>query len=133
MAPGRPAILVAELEHPDQLDEASVRRVRSYERAGFRKVDPELIQYYQPDFRAPEMIAASGGPQPVPLQLCLREAGRPPLEELSGARLRRIVAALDQIYGVPNDCAVHRAFDLRRYPAETAVVRMFPLTTRDQR
>ena len=133
IAPGRPPMLVAELDHPDPCDEGSIRRLRSYERAGFRTVDSRMIPYYQPDFRAPEMIAASGAPQPVPLQLCLREVGRPPLEALSGARLRRIVAALYQIYGVPNDGAMHPALDLRRYPAEAAVVRMFPLTTPDQR
>lgn len=99
LAPGLPVTLAAELEYAQDADEISMRRLRGYERAGFRKVDPRAVHYHQPDFRAPEEIAASGGTRPLPLQLCLREVGRPPLETISGARLRRIVAALYRMYG----------------------------------
>ncbi|MFN8642745.1 MAG: hypothetical protein U0802_14240 [Candidatus Binatia bacterium] len=41
-------------------------RLRSYDRAGFRKIDPDAVRYAQPDFRPPAEIDASSV-QPVPL------------------------------------------------------------------
>lgn len=130
IAPDLRTTLVAELEPADRMDDLSIRRLRSYERAGFRKIDPRMVRYFQPDFRAPEVIAADGGSQPVPFELCLREVGRPPFENISGARIRRIVAAVYRMYGVgmPGETMAHPALDLTNYPPDTAAVRMFPPT-----
>lgn len=90
--------LAAEMEYADARDEQRLARLRAYERAGFRKVDPSVLKYHQPDFRAPEVIDATGGPQPVPFQLLLRRVGREGETEISGAGVREIVAALHGLY-----------------------------------
>ena len=129
-APGLPITLVAEMEYDDAADAASVIRLRAYEKGGFRKVDPRAVDYHQPDFRAPAAIDAGGGPQPVPFQLCVRRVGDEDAAAITGAQLRRIVAALYRNYGSqfrPQDMA-HPALDLARYPADDAVIPLLPPT-----
>ena len=125
-APGTPITLVAELEYDDADDEARAIRLRAYEKGGFRKVDPRAVHFHQPDFRTPAEIDAGGGAQPVPFQLCLRRVGGEDAESITGAHLRRIVAALYRIYGPqfrPQDMA-HPALDLAAYPADDALIAM---------
>ena len=57
-------------------DASRMIRLQAYEKAGFRKIDPALIHYYQPDFRAPDVIDATGGTRPLPFQLLVRRIGR---------------------------------------------------------
>ena len=125
MAAGCPAAspitLVAEMEHPDpyspnpvggsrgrsphQLElpdpQASNRlnRLAAYEKAGFKKVDPAAVSYFQPDFRPPGQIDASGGPRPLPFGLILRRVGREEEQVIRGVELREIVECLYRMYG----------------------------------
>ena len=125
-APDMPITLVAEMEYDDAADDARAIRLRAYEKGGFRKVDPRVVHFHQPDFRTPAEIDARGGARPLPFQLCIRRVGEEGAESITGAHLRRIVAALYRIYGPqfrPEDMA-HPALDLAPYPADDAVIGM---------
>lgn len=98
--PGGDAItLVAEMEHPDGVTPMIMTRLRSYDRAGFRKIDPDTVRYVQPDFRPPAEIDASSL-QPVPLSLVVRRVGRESEATLPGAEVRALVGALYTMFGV---------------------------------
>lgn len=102
-AAGEPAsdciTLVAEMEHPDGHTPGVMARLRSYDRAGFLKIDPDTVRYVQPDFRPPAEIDASSV-QPVPLALVVRRVGREHEATLPGAEARAIVRALYTMFGV---------------------------------
>jgi hypothetical protein len=94
-----PITLVAEMEHPDPQAANRMSRLKAYEKAGFRKIDPSVVHYFQPDFRPPGIIDASGGPRPLPFNLIIRRVGRESEEFIRGAEVRRIVECLYTIYG----------------------------------
>lgn len=100
VAVGRPAehpiVLVAEMEPPDPLDLACTVRLRAYERAGFRMVDPALASYAQPDFR-PAAVLGDAPPAAVPLVLVVRRVGR---EEEASMPGEEVAAAVDALYGM---------------------------------
>jgi GNAT superfamily N-acetyltransferase len=98
-AKGRAIVLVAEMEAPDPDDPERIARLRSYERAGFAKVDPAAAPYSQPDFRPPEVLA-SATPRPVPLGLVLRRVGRESELEIPAAELAAIVESVYAVYAV---------------------------------
>jgi len=102
-AAGEPArdriTLVAEMEHPDGVTPMIMARLRSYDRAGFLKIDPDAVRYCQPDFRLPAEIDMTSV-QPVPLALVIRRVGREADAGISGAEVREIVAALYAMFGV---------------------------------
>jgi hypothetical protein len=128
--PDAPVTLVAEMEYPDGRDEQRLIRLRAYERGGFRKVDPQVVRCHQPDFRTPKEIDATGGPRPLPFQLCLRQIGHENPAFVSGARLRHIMRALYRMYGAhfrPQDMA-HPDLDLSRYPSDEAEVALIAPT-----
>jgi hypothetical protein len=121
--------LAAEMEYDDGSDPARAIRLRAYEKGGFRKVDPQVVHYHQPDFRAPAEIDATGV-QPVPFQLCVRRVAEEARTVIMGAEVRRIVAALYGMYGPqfrPQDMA-HPALDLTRYPPDDAAIPLLPPT-----
>jgi len=91
-----PVVLVAEMEHPVDGDMDRLRRLRSYERAGFQKVDPAAAPYAQPDFRSVEEIDAAA-PVSVPLALIIRRVGR---ERESHVPADELAAIVDAIYAV---------------------------------
>jgi GNAT superfamily N-acetyltransferase len=96
-APATPIVLVAEMEpltpeHPERGP-----RLRSYERAGFLKVDPAAAPYAQPDFRPPELLAGAT-PTPVPLELVVRRVGRERERELPAEELAAIVESIYAVY-----------------------------------
>jgi hypothetical protein len=129
---GAPAniTLVAEMEHPSPSDPMSTKRLASYERAGFLKVDPSAVDYYQPDFRPPAAIDAAGGPKPLPYLLILRRVGRENERTISGGEIRQIVTALYAMYGRhfrPQDMLAAEK-TLPRYPADAATVQLLPPT-----
>ncbi len=128
LRPGTPLPLAAEMEHVAPGDPTREIRLRAYGKAGFRKVDPRVVPYHQPDFRAPEAIDASGGPQPVPFQLLLRQVGRESADTISGARLRRIVAALYDMYGrqFRSQDMRHPALNLSAFPPEDESIGLLP-------
>lgn len=94
-----PITLVAEMEHPDPQFPNRLIRLKAYEKAGFKKVDPVAVKYWQPDFRLSNEIDASGGPQPLPFGLVLRRVGREQEESIRGTEVREIVECLYRMYG----------------------------------
>jgi GNAT superfamily N-acetyltransferase len=94
-----PVTLVGEMEHFNPSHAATGIRLAAYEKAGYKMVDPELVDYWQPDFRDPRIIDQEKGPQPIPLCLMLRLIGREHEEFVSGAEVRQCVNALYKMYG----------------------------------
>jgi GNAT superfamily N-acetyltransferase len=117
-----PVTLVAEMEHPDPQFPNRLVRLAAYEKAGFKKVDPEVVKYFQPDFRPPHQIDASGGPRPLPFGLVLRRVGREEEQNIHGAEVREIVECLYRMYGTgfreQDMAAVWQ--NLRDYPDDPA-------------
>jgi hypothetical protein len=90
--------LVAEMEPTDGVTPAVMKRLRSYERAGFLQIAADRVGYCQPDFRASETIDMTGV-RPLPLTLVIRRLGREGETTLSGAEVREIVTALYTVFG----------------------------------
>jgi hypothetical protein len=122
--------LVAEMEHPSPGDPMSIKRLASYERAGFLKVDPAGVDYHQPDFREPAAIDASGGPKPLPYLLIVRRVGRESQTSITGRTARGIVSALYATYARhfrEQDMAGVWQM-LERYPPDDQPIRLLPPT-----
>ena len=94
-----PITLVGEMEHFNPESESTGIRLTAYEKAGYKMVDPSLVDYWQPDFRDPRIIDQENGPQPIPLCLMLRRIGKEHEEFISGAEVRQSVNALYKMYG----------------------------------
>ena len=125
-----PVTMVAEMEHDGSDDPAQVIRLRAYERGGFRKIDPAVVTYHQPDFRAPEVIDATGGARPLAFQLVVRRVGREGEETISGREVRGLVRAVYAIYAPqfrPADLA-HPLLSLDRLPSDDTVIALLPPT-----
>lgn len=103
-----PITLLGEMEYDDGIDPRRAIRLAAYEKAGYRKIDPGILNYHQPDFRTPADIDASGGPAPIPFQLIVRRIGRETEPGIDGGEVRKLVSALYAIYG-----AQFRAVDMR--------------------
>jgi len=125
-----PVTLVAEMEHPDSEHQGRLIRLKAYEKAGFKKIDPGAVKYFQPDFRLPAAIDESGGPRPLPFGLVLRRVGREPETAIRGGEVRDVVTCLYRMYGVgfrsTDMAAVWET--LRDYPADDAEVALVPPT-----
>lgn len=130
LSPGDFVTLVAEMEYDDGSDPQRAIRLKSYQKAGFLKVDPARVYYFQPDFRLPEEIDASGGPQPVPFQLLIRRVGREGATTTTGNEVRRIVKAIYQMYGAQfrKQDMEHPALDLSLYPEPGESIQLLPPT-----
>jgi hypothetical protein len=87
------------MEAPDPGRPERLPRLRSYERAGFQKVDPAAAPYAQPDFRAVEAPAGALRPA-IPLALVLRRVGREGESSLPAAELAAVVDAIYAVYAV---------------------------------
>lgn len=124
-----PITLVAEVEYPYGSDERAAR-LRSFERAGFLKIDPAMIDYHQPDFRPMEVIDATGGPLPLPFQLLIRRVGRENATHVTGAEARWFVEQLYRVYGRDfrewDMAVVYR--QLESYPPADAQIRLIAPT-----
>jgi hypothetical protein len=125
-----PITLVAEMEHPDTVFPNRMIRLKAYEKAGFKKVDPLRVNYFQPDFRPIAEIDASGGPRPLPFGLVIRRVGREQEQVIRGAEARGIVDCLYQMYGTG-----FRASDMaaawrtvRDYPGDESEIPLVPPT-----
>lgn len=128
--PDTPVTLVAEMEHPDERHPGRMIRLKAYEKAGFRKVDPRAVQYFQPDFRPAAEIDASGGPKPLPFGLIIRRVGREQELVIHGEELRAMVEALYAIYAPgfrQADMAV-ACRTLDNYPEGAAQISLVPPT-----
>lgn len=88
--------LVGEMEHPGDTTDVQTR-LRSYDRAGFRKLDPRQVPYHQPDFRPAAEIDATGV-RPVPLMLVLRRVGREHEHAAPAAEVREITTGLYTLF-----------------------------------
>lgn len=124
LSPGDFVTLAGEMEYDDGRDPDRRIRLMAYEKAGFLKLDPSVVHYYQPDFRAPEVIDRTGGPRPLPFQLIVRRAGREEEQVIKGSEVRRIVHAIYRMYGAqfrPQDMA-HPSLSLSDYPDEDQLV-----------
>jgi hypothetical protein len=122
--------LLAEMEYELPDDPARMIRLRAYERSGFRKIDPQLVHYFQPDFRPPADIDATGGPRPLPFQLLVRRVHREHERVISGAEVRQLVETLYDIYRPqfrPADLA-HPSLSLDHYPADDVMISLLPPT-----
>ena len=117
-----PITLVAEMEHPDPHVPNRLVRLAAYEKAGFKNVDPAVVKYFQPDFRPPHQIDASGGPRPLPFRLVLRRVGREEQQILQGAEVREIVECLYRMYatGFREQDMAAAWQSLRDYPDDQA-------------
>jgi hypothetical protein len=125
-----PITLVGEMEYDDGTDPKRGVRLAAYERAGYRKVDPKVVLYHQPDFRESAEIDASGGPHPLPFQLIARQIGRESERAAPAGRVLRWVRALYALYG-----AQFRAQDMRHpklsldhYPEDAVEIALLPPT-----
>jgi GNAT superfamily N-acetyltransferase len=117
-------ILAAEMEHYTQGNHDQWVRLKAYEKADYRKVDSDLIHYFQPDFRTAEEIDQSGGPQPIPMSLMLRLVGHEQQKEISSAEIKRIVFALYHMYGLEfrRQDMLHVYDSLSTYPADETLI-----------
>jgi hypothetical protein len=123
-----PITLLAEMEYLAEDDPARTIRLRAYTKAGFKMIDPAMLSYYQPDFRAPEVIDATGGAVPLAFQLVVRRVGRENETLISGREVRELVRALYAIYSPqfrPADLA-HPLLALDRLPPDDAVLVLLP-------
>jgi hypothetical protein len=118
------------MDYAQQNDHQRLVRLHAYERAGFRKIDPDLIKYFQPDFRPPATIDATGGPRPLPYQLLVRRVHREHERVIFGAEVRRLIETLYEIYrplSRPADLA-HPSLSLDNYPEDSAMISLLPPT-----
>jgi hypothetical protein len=126
-----PVVLVGEMEHPDVNDPATQIRLKAYERAGYKKIDPSRVGYVQPDFRAHHEIDMGGGPRPIPLALIIRRVGDEAEEFITGAEVRRIVRSLYKMYArgfrAEDMRVVHES--LQHYPGSDERIRLVPPTS----
>lgn len=130
LSPGDFVTLAGEMEYDDGSDPDRGIRLKAYEKAGFLKIDPAVVRYYQPDFRAPELIDQSGGARPLPFQLLVRRVGREEERMIAGSEARRIVQAIYRMYGAqfrPRDMA-HAALAMTDYPSDEQAVALVPPT-----
>lgn len=134
-AQGRPGdatiTLVGEMEHPDPNDLASLVRLKAYEKAGYRKIDPRLVNYLQPDFGAPEDIDDHGGPHPIPLSIVVRRVGREAETEITGREARDIAESLYRMYraGFREKDMIPLFDSLETYPAADSIISLLPPTS----
>lgn len=121
---GADITLVGEMEYDDGLDPKRAIRLAAYERAGYLKLDPVAVRFFQPDFRDPSTIDKAGVSSPLPFQLLVRRIGKEHERSVSGAQVRRIVRAIYAIYAAQLRAAEmkHPLLNIERYPADAAVV-----------
>ena len=125
-----PITLLAEMEYPREDDPRRMIRLQAYERAGFRKIDPQIVHYFQPDFRAPAVIDATGGPRPLAFQLLVRRVHREHERVIFGAELRQLVETLYDLFRPQFRAAdlAHPSLSLDCYPADDAMIPLVPPT-----
>jgi hypothetical protein len=127
---GAPITLIGEMEYDDGSDPKRAVRLAAYERAGYLKVDPSIVGYHQPDFRAPTDIDASGGPKPLAFQLIVRQIGRESERSVPAGRARCWVRALYALYGAQFRAQdmQHPQLSLDHYPGDAVEVALLPPT-----
>jgi hypothetical protein len=130
LSPGDFLTLAGEMEYDDGKDTDRAIRLKAYEKAGFLKIDPGAVRYFQPDFRAPAIIDQTGGARPLPFQLLVRRVGREDELTITGSEVRRTVQAIYRMYAAqfrPQDMA-HPSLSLDSYPGDDEAVALIPPT-----
>ncbi|MBC7782668.1 MAG: hypothetical protein H7144_02420 [Burkholderiales bacterium] len=129
----RPITLVAEMEPATAASLECQRRLAAYEKVGFLKIDPHEIQYFQPDFRSPEHIDASGGPRPVPLSLVVRRVRREEQRVVPAHEVKSMVQSLYTMYGQSfrEQDMQPNLRSLSQYPADEALIHLVEPTRLD--
>jgi hypothetical protein len=128
--PGQRIALASEMEAPNPEVPATLVRLGAYGKAGFRKIDPAVVPFLQPDFRHPALIEQDGE-NPIPLQLVVRFCPEP--AAIDGATVREIVTGLYDMYALEFRAEfMHKVrASLARYPAAEAQVALLdPLWAR---
>lgn len=122
--------LLAEMEYMQDDDPARMIRLQAYERAGFRKIDPAFVHYHQPDFRAPDVIDATGGPKPLPFQLIIRRVGREHERAIPSKEVRTCIQGLYDIYRPQCRAAdfAHPLLSLDALPPDPTFIPLLPPT-----
>ena len=120
--------LVGEMEYDDGSDPKRAARLAAYERAGYVKLDPSAVQYFQPDFRSPAAIDADAGSRPLPFQLIVRRVGHEEERTISGEGVQHLVRALYAIYGAQFRTSEmqHPLLSMERYPEGATPVALVP-------
>lgn len=85
--------LAAEMEYFSPDDALSLQRILFYGRGGFDAINPRHFPYRQPDFREPEVIAATGN-LPHPFMILLRRMGRERQAQLPIEEARAVLRLL---------------------------------------
>lgn len=126
--PDAPITLVGEMEYDDGSEPKRSIRLAAYERAGYVKVDPVDVRYFQPDFRHAGLIDAAGGSIPLPFQLIIRRVGRENERVIRGADVRRLISAIYTIYSAQfrQIEMQHPLLSMERYPAPDATIALVP-------
>jgi len=126
----RQIYLVGEMEPADPINAARMTRLIAYEKAGYRKVDPSVVNYLQPDFRPPAEIDATGELHPVLLDLLVRKVGREAETEIRAETVHGIAASLYEMYSQefrPQDMAI--VWDnLEAFPRGDLLIPLLPPT-----
>lgn len=119
-SPDASVTLVGEMEYDDGSDPKRAIRLSAYERAGYVKIDPAGVRYFQPDFRPPATIDAEGCSRPLPFQLIIRRVGREHEQSISGKSVRRLARALYRIYGAQfrSSEMSHPLLSVENYPSD---------------
>jgi hypothetical protein len=95
---GRAITVVAEVEPNDGITPERAIRLRSFEKAGYSKVDPSVVTYLQPDFDPADAIDRKGAPTPLPLALLLRRIGFEREPHITADELQDAVASVYAMY-----------------------------------
>lgn len=127
---GSQVYLIGEMESANPENEARTVRLTAYEKAGYRKIDPAVVNYLQPDFRPPAEIDASGGPQPVPLNLLVRKVGREFETSIRARTAHRIAECLYEMYAAEFRTADMACVwkNLERFPRGEQPIELLPPT-----
>ena len=125
-----PVTIIGEVEYLDHSHPGNIGRLHAYEKAGYKKIDPKMVRYFQPDFRPHDEIDRAGQPSLVPLCLVIRRVGRESVDFITGAEVRQIVESLYEMFALD-----FRAQDmesvyesLNDYPAADEKIALIPPT-----
>ena len=90
--------LAVEMEEASRTSDERPASLLAYEKAGFRKLDPARVAYFQPDFRPPAEIDRDGGPRPLPFSLVIRQVGREDEIDIDGAQARLLARGIYRVF-----------------------------------
>ena len=124
-------ILVGEVEPYEQGNTERTRRLKRFFYANWCVVDPKYIQYYQPDFRLPDLIDSTGISIPLLFLLIIKRINRESETEITVSEIKHIVKCLYHMYSfgvrLQDMSVVYKTLD--QYPPDStsiALIKEFP-------